>query len=145
MAEQPQSFENHAKLVPLFHGFVLPVLTGNFLWTGYKLVTSPGADTVLHLLTAMALIMLAFYARVFALRVQDRVIRLEMRLRLAELLPADLRGRVQEFTHGQLVAMRFASDEELPGLATQVLRDGIRDKKTIKKMIKKWQADHLRA
>ena len=87
---------------------------------------------------------LAFLARVFALRVQDRVIRLEMRLRLKELLPAALHPRIVEFTPGQLVALRFASDAELADLAQTVLRDKISDKKTIKSMIKVWNPDQVR-
>jgi hypothetical protein len=117
----PQTFKNHTKLVPLFHGFVLPVLTANLLWAAYKLVTAPGGDTAMRLLMALALLVLAVYARTFALRVQDRVIRLEMRLRMGELLPAGLAGRLAEFTPGQLVAMRFASDAELPAIAAQAL------------------------
>ncbi len=80
----------------------------------------------------------------FALRVQDRVIRLEMRLRLRELLPLGLHPRIVDFTPSQLVAMRFASDAELSDLAVAVLRDHIHDKKVIKQMIKDWNADHLR-
>ena len=83
------------------------------------------------------------YARVFALKAQDRVIRLEMRLRMKELLPPALQPRVNEFAPGQLVAMRFASDAELPDLARQVLDGNVQDKKTIKAMIKDWQADYL--
>ena len=84
-------------------------------------------------------------ARHFALRVQDRVIRLEMRLRLAQLLPADLRPRINELTPKQLVALRFASDEELPDLVRTVLVDRITDGRAIKKMIRNWQGDYLRA
>ena len=76
-------------------------------------------------LMALALFVLAFFARVFALTVQDRVIRLEMRLRLAEILPADLRPRIPEFTVGQLVSLRFAGDAELPALARKVLDEKI--------------------
>jgi hypothetical protein len=78
-------------------------------------------------------------------RVQDRVIRLEMRLRLAGVLPADLQARIPEFTVDQLVSLRFASDAELPGLARKVLDDKIADRKAIKQLIKEWQADYLRA
>jgi hypothetical protein len=98
-----------------------------------------------HVLTAVALILLAFYARAFALTVQDRVIRLEMRQRLRELLPATLHSRVNDFTRGQLVALRFASDGELAELAQTVLRDNIQDKRAIKQMIRVWNPDHLRA
>ena len=142
---KPQSFENHAKFVPLYHvvaffGFV--VFLG---WTSYRLFKAPGYGAGVGVLLAVSLIILFFAARVFALTVQDRVIRLEMRLRMKDVLPADLQARIPEFTRGQLVALRFASDGELPELARTVLKDEIQDKKTIKKMIKHWQADELRA
>jgi hypothetical protein len=94
---------------------------------------------------ALALLTLAFVARTFALKVQDRVIRLEMRLRLRELLPADLQFRILDFRPGQLVAMRFASDAELPTLARKVLDENLTDQRSIKSQIQSWQPDHLRA
>lgn len=81
----------------------------------------------------------------FALTVQDRVIRLETRLRLERLLPADLKARILEFSVGQLIALRFASDAELPDLARRVLDEKVKDKKAIKQMIKTWKPDYLRA
>jgi hypothetical protein len=80
-----------------------------------------------------------------ALKVQDRVIRLEERLRYQRLLPADLQPRIDDFTVNQLVSLRFASDAELPALARKVLDDKIDDRKTIKQMIKVWRPDYLRA
>ena len=144
MSQPEQNFQNHAKLVPVFHFFVIPVLLVNAIWAATLAVQSPGAATIIGLATAFALLVLAFLARVFALKVQDRVIRLEMRLRLRELLPSALHPRISEFTPGQLVALRFASDAELAALAEAVLRDGVTDKKTIKSMIKVWNPDHLR-
>lgn len=144
MPERVQSFQNHAKTVPLFHFFVLPLLLMNLIWAARAAVQAPGAATIIGAATASALFVLAFFARVFALRVQDRVIRLEMRLRLKELLPAALHPSITEFTPGQLVALRFASDAELADLAQTVLRDKISDKKTIKSMIKVWNPDHVR-
>jgi hypothetical protein len=94
---------------------------------------------------AIALLLAALYGRMFALAVQDRLIRLEMHLRLQGLLPANLRPRIPEFTVNQLVALRFASDAELPGLAGKVLAENLQDRKTIKQMIQNWQADELRA
>jgi hypothetical protein len=73
------------------------------------------------------------------------VIRLEMQLRLQQLLPTVLRPRISELTVGQLVSLRFASDEELPALAQKVLDEKITDRKAIKKMIHNWQPDFLRA
>jgi len=86
-----------------------------------------------------------FFARIFALKVQDRVIRLEMRMRLQQVLPPDLRGRIPEFAVGQLVALRFAGDAELPELARKVLDEKLTDRSAIKKMIRDWQPDELRA
>ena len=142
---RPQSFESHAKWVPGFHFGVFGVFVLNLLYGGYRLSQDPGLDAVMGLLMALALLGLLFYARTFTLRVQDRVIRLEMRLRLEPLLPADLRPRVGELTHHQLVALRFASDAELPELTRAVLNEKIKSRTAIKKRIRDWQADDLRA
>src|ERR1700680_98358 len=144
--QKPQSLQNHARLVPPFHMFVLPVLLLNVGWTIYHLIkTGISFESVLGALMAFALIMLALFARVFTLTVQDRVIRLEMRLRLAEVLPVDLRPRIPEFTVGQLVSLRFSSDAELPSLARRVLDEKLSDRKAIKQLVKNWQGDYLRA
>ena len=145
MPEPVQTYKNHAKFVPLFHYVVLPLLALNLALAVVKVASLPLSMVTLNTVgTAVALVLLAFLARSFALRVQDRVIRLEMRLRLKELLPAALHPRITEFTPGQLVALRFASDAELADLAQTVLRDKISDKKTIKSMIKVWNPDHVR-
>jgi Family of unknown function (DUF6526) len=144
MAEQ--SFSNHTRWVPTFHFFVMPVLILNLVWWIQKLIRSGfNWDRLIYLLTAAALVVFMFNARLFALSVQDRVIRLEERMRLSSLLPADLKPRVSEFSVSQLVALRFASDEELPALARKVLTDKVTDRKAIKQMVKNWRADDLRA
>jgi hypothetical protein len=140
-----QNYKNHVRYVPVFHFFVLPMLLINFVWSVRVAKHDFSADTVIASLTALALILAALYGRMFALAVQNRVIRLEMRLRLQELLPADLRGRILEFRPGQLVALRFASDAELPGLARKVLDEKLIDQKAIKLLIRDWQPDFLRA
>ena len=146
MAEKtPQTFENHTRIVPAYHMGAFGLLAINFLWSGYRVVRSFSGDSVVALLVAVALLLIFFHARIFALRVQDRVIRLEMRLRLEKLLPTDLRPRIPDFTPGQLIALRFASDEELPELARKVLSENLTDRKTIKKLIKRWNPDYLRA
>ena len=145
-SETPQNLQNHAKLVPPFHMFVLPVFLLNAGWTIYHLIKAGiSFETVLGVLVGFALLVFALFSRLFALTVQDRVIRLEMRLRLAEVLPVDLRPRIPEFTVGQLVSLRFAPDSELPALARKVLDEKMNDRKAIKQLIKNWQADHLRA
>jgi hypothetical protein len=144
MAEQ--NYSNHVKWVPAFHFFVMPVLTLNLVWSIYRLAHAGFTwDGLIQLLTAAALVLLMFHARLFALRVQDRVIRIEERQRFARLLPTDLQPRINEFKPGQLVALRFAGDDELPAIARKVLDDKLSDIKTIKLMIKNWRADYLRA
>jgi hypothetical protein len=142
--DTPQSYRNHAKNVPLFHYFTLPVLIANVMFALSAVVDGLSTGTVVALLVAIALFMTALYARVFALRAQDRVIRLEERLRMRELLPPDLQPRINDFTVDQLVALRFASDAELASLAARVLEGDIRTRKAIKQMVTSWRADHVR-
>jgi hypothetical protein len=144
MAPQ-QSLENHARTIPGYHIVTFGILVINLFWSLYRLATEFSGDRLMMFLVAAALILMFFYARIFALTVQDRVIRLEMQLRLREVLPATLRPRISELTVPQLVALRFASDAELPELCTRVLDERLQDKKAIKKMIKNWQGDFLRA
>ena len=145
MAEKrPQTRENHTKMVPVYHYVVFPILVVNLLWALYRVVTGVSIDTAITAAVAFSLVALAFYARTFALGAQDRVIRLEERLRMHGLMPDELKPRIDEFTTNQLVALRFASDEELPGLGRRVLDDSIGDRKTIKEMIVSWRADYQR-
>jgi hypothetical protein len=143
--EKAQSFENHTRFMPLFHFFVFPVLGINLIWSLVDLRNGVTAASVRGVFVAAALAALALSSRLFAMTVQDRVIRLEMRMRLAQVLPADLKPRIGEFTVGQLVSLRFAGDEELAALARQVLDEKVNDRKAIKRRIKNWQADLLRA
>jgi uncharacterized membrane protein YcfT len=140
-----QNYANHRKNIPVFHFFVLPFFVFYIGWSISHLVKNFSADTVVGVLLAIALLLSALYARMFALAVQDRVIRLEMQLRMASVLPADLRFRIPEFTVGQLVALRFASDAELPDLSRKVLQEKLEDRNAIKKMIRDWQPDTQRA
>jgi hypothetical protein len=145
MADKPQTFENHVRFVPPFHVGVLGILVVNVLFQLARLYLAPRPSHVMDVLLALALVGLTFYARVFAVTVQDRVIRLEMRLRLREILPADLQPRIPELALSQLVALRFASDAEMPELVRQVLAGTLTGRTEIKKQIRSWQPDHLRA
>ena len=144
MAEQ--NFANHTKVFPPFHFFVLAVLLVNLgvqiYWLKVFWITFSG---VFGVLLALALILGFLSARMFALSVQDRVIRLEERLRYQRLLPADLKPRIDEFTVAQLVSLRFASDSELPALARKVLDEKMQERKAIKQLVKNWKPDYLRA
>ena len=140
-----QNFENHTRIVPIYHGLAFGILVINLLYWLYRTAAPFSFEHLVMLLQAVALLIMFFYARVFALTVQDRVIRLEMRLRLGQVLPADLQSRMKDLTVDQFVALRFAGDEELPDLVRKVLTDNLTDRKTIKRMVKNWQADFLRA
>jgi Family of unknown function (DUF6526) len=145
MSETPQSFRNHVKIIPIYHYFVLPVAAANAVMLLVRAVAQPAWDTIIAGLMGVALVVMFLLARIFALTVQDRVIRVEMRLRMRELLPPDLQLRIGEFTRDQLVALRFAGDAELPALARRVLDERLQDRKVIKQLVRQWQADHLRA
>jgi hypothetical protein len=144
MAQTPQTYANHVRFVPLFHYVLVPILALNLLAMVYHLWRDPDLPAVWNLAMAFAFVLTALFARVFALRAQDRVIRLEERLRMRELLPPDLQKRISEFSVEQMVGLRFASDAELPELAAAVLRDNIQNRKTIKKMVKNWRGDYYR-
>ena len=138
-----QNIKNHVRLVPPFHFFVLPVLAINLVWSLFRLrLTFAG---IFGVILALALMLLALHARLFALKVQDRLIRLEERVRYERVLPEELRWRAEELTVDQFVSLRFASDEELPQLMRKVLEDKLTERKTIKQLIKNWRPDYLRA
>ncbi len=145
MAQATQTFKSHTRWLPPFHFFVMPVLLLNALNGIRHLYLAPSWSTGFALLVALALAMAALMARVMAVTVQDRVIRLEMRLRLRELLPADLKGRINDLTPRQLVCLRFASDGELPDLVRQVLAGSLAKERDIKAKVQNWQGDFLRA
>src|SRR5260370_32534212 len=113
-----QTFENHAKFVPSYHFFALPVFVINFVWSVYRLVElGISFEGIFGVLLAAAFVVLVFRARLFALGVQERVLRLEERVRYERVLPADLQTRLAPLHIGQIVSLRFASDAESPALA----------------------------
>lgn len=139
----PQTYATHRRYVPGFHVFVFGVLALNVVVAIVQLVRAPGFFTAWSVLLSVALVFLSWYARSFPLRAQDRVIRLEERLRLKELLPEPLRSRVPDLTTGQLIGLRFASDEEVPALVEAALAGRLSGEE-IKKRIKSWRPDTLR-
>jgi hypothetical protein len=140
-----QNYGNHRRFVPAYHFVAGPIFLLNLGWSIYGLVKNPSASTIIATLLAVALILLFLFARMFANTVQDRVIRLEERLRMAALLPTELQPRIPEFTRDQLVGLRFASDAELPALCRRVLDEKIANRDAIKKLVKDWRPDTLRA
>ncbi len=144
MAGKPQDFANHSKMVMGFHGVLTLLAMGYAAWALAGLFDDPSWDSAAFAALGGALLMLGWYARIFANQNQDRIIRLEERLRMRELLPDELHGRIKDFTTGQLIALRFASDGELPALAKKVLDERITDSKAIKRLITDWRPDHQR-
>jgi hypothetical protein len=145
MAERVQSYKKHTRLLPPFHFFVIPVLLVNLINSIRHIWQAPTQHYAFEMVVAAALLMLAFLSRVQAVTVQDRVIRLEMRLRLRGLLPPDLQPSINDLTPRQLVALRFASDAEMTDLVRDVLGGKLTTAKEIKMRVKSWQADWLRA
>jgi hypothetical protein len=154
MSQQtPQNYANHARFVPLFHFVTFGILAINLIARIWQLIAGlirgPVGGATLWLLldfaVAVALVLLAWYARTFALMVQNRIIRLEERLRLERLLPEDLRGRIGELTVGQLVGLRFASDGEVADLVRRVYAGELKTNDQVKRAVQSWRADHVRA
>ena len=144
MAERsPQSYANHGRFDPPFHFFVIPVLTITFVTSIVHAVRHPGFLSAWAVVFVAALVVLAFKTRLYALKVQDRVIRLEERLRLATLAHDSYRSRISELSEAQLIALRFASDDELPALLERALNQKL-GRKEIKKAVTNWRPDYLR-
>lgn len=143
-APAEQNFANHTQKLPPLYMAAFLVLAANLLWSLWTLIRFPTIATGLAVLTAFALLVVGLYARTNAQIVQNRLIRLEERLRLANILPADLKARIGELSTGQLIALRFAGDDEVTELVREVLAGDIQDRKAIKMKIRHWRADFLR-
>jgi hypothetical protein len=145
MPQTPQTYQNHRRNFPLFHFFVVPIFLINVLGSAWMAIQTPVFITIWGAVMAVALLGLALATRLMITTVQDRLIRLEMRLRMADVLPADLKGRINELERSQFVALRFASDAELPDLVRDVLAGNLKSSNAIKQRVKNWQGDYLRA
>ena len=148
MADQ-QNYSNHTRWFPLFHFVLMPLLLLNFLSHLVRLfMAAPesGRKTLAFwVLLSLVLILMPFAARLQVLAVQNRVIRLEERLRYKLVLSPELAAKASDLPVGQIIALRFASDAELPGLVERTLNGEFAKSKDIKLAIKNWRADRLRA
>lgn len=141
----PQSFASHARVVPGYHYVTTGLLVVVLVWTVYRLAGERTIDRLIDVLLAISVALVMYYARAFPLKVQDRLIRLEERLRLKSLCPESLHRDIDRLTPAQLVALRFACDDEAQELVAEVIREGIYDKGQIKSMIRTWRPDYFRA
>ncbi len=139
----PQTYANHGRLDPGFHFLLTALIVVSLVLSIILLVRHPGVDSILLVLLVVTLLIVGGKARGYSLKVQDRVIRLEERLRLSLLLPEGAKARIPELTESQLIALRFASDDELPALAMRAFNEGLTSKQ-IKEAIGSWRPDTFR-
>ena len=144
MADQAQTLATHRRWIPMWHFFAIPVLVANVIVVATRLVRDPQLTNGWAVIVAIALLVGILLSRTMPLRAQDRIIRLEERSRLERVLPSDLRGRVGELTASQLVAIRFAPDDEVPELTRRALSGELKSQGDIKRAIRNWRSDHLR-
>jgi len=144
MAEKkPQTLVNHGRFDPLYHFFAAPVFLISAIAALVHFLMHPGLHSGWLFVVAVAAAVAVFKLRAYPLRVQDRVIRLEEQLRLTVLLPERLRSRIPELTEGQFIALRFASDAEVPALTERALTEKL-SRADIKKAIQTWRPDYWR-
>jgi hypothetical protein len=143
MSKTPQSLSQHAKTDPQFHFFLLPIVAINVIVVAVLLFRYPGWGGAWLLVISIALLIGVLRLRAYATQLQDRIIRLEERMRLAQVLPEPMRARIPELTTSQLIGLRFASDAELPALVMRALDEKL-DRVAIKKAITEWRPDYQR-
>ena len=143
MERKPQTYENHGKFDPPFHFFMVPVAFITTIAVIVHAVRFPSAWSIWLVVVALAATVAVFKIRLYGLRVQDRVIRLEERMRMMSVLAEPLRSRIAELTDAQFIGLRFASDAELPALVQRALDEKL-DRKQVKQAVKDWRADYSR-
>ena len=143
MERKPQTFANHAKFDPLFHFFMIPVMVITVIAIAAHFFRFPSLFSGWLVVVGMAAGVATFRIRIYALRLQNRLIRLEERVRMMALLPEPLRSRIGELTDAQFIALRFACDAELPALMQRAIQENM-ERKEIKKAIVNWRPDYSR-
>jgi hypothetical protein len=139
-----QTYSNHVRFHPIFHFFAIPILSLNVLYSLYLIYRTPGFATIWGAIVAFAILAGVLLTRVYGLRNQDRIIRLEERVRLASVLPADLRGHIGELSMNDLIGLRFCCDDEVTDAVRSVLSGGVAGRKAIKAGVKNWRPDYHR-
>jgi hypothetical protein len=139
----PQTRDNHVRLHPPFHFFFSLAVLILFAVSVYEAIRNPGLSTAAQVLLVLVVGTVGVLARTYALKVQDRVIRLEEQLRLSHLMDAEYESTIHALSEAQLVALRFASDDELPSLARRAAAERLNGK-AIKAAIRNWRPDYWR-
>ena len=143
MSEQ-QQYSNHTRMHPPFHYVLAPLLLIHFLYSVWQVIVHPDLAHADALLLSVALLLMAFLVRINPLKAQDRLIRLEEQLRYERVLPASVAGRARSLTVAQIVALRFAPDDELPELIDRIAAGQLTTSGDIKKAIRNWRGDYFR-
>jgi len=142
---EKQTYQNHIRWFPPYHYFLVPLMLVNLIFWIVRMVQVPSWDRGMLIVLSLGLIALTLLARIHSLTVQNRVVRLEEKLRYREILPAELADNARKLRMNQIIALRFASDEELPDLIERTLKGDFEKQKDIKLAIKDWRGDYLRA
>jgi Family of unknown function (DUF6526) len=145
MPSSPQNYANHRRFFPLFHYVALPIFLANVVVVVAHAIRQPSAFNAWLVVLSIGLVSGIIAVRASALIVQNRLIALEMRLRLATSLAPDLRSRIPELHLRHLIGLRFAGDAELPGLVERCLRGELATTDAVKCEVREWRADYLRA
>ena len=145
MSPTPQSYVNHRRFFPIFHYFASPILLVNVVVSVIHAIRQPSAFTAWLVVLSLGLVAGILSGRASALIVQNRLIALEMRLRLATSLAPDLRSRIPELHLRHLIGLRFAGDAELPGLVERCLRGELTTTDAVKRAVQDWRVDNIRA
>ena len=145
MPSSPQDYANHRRFFPLFHYVALPIFLANVVVAVAHAIRQPSAFNAWLVVLSIGLVSGIVAVRASALIVQNRLIALEMRLRLATSLAPDLRSRIPELHLRHLIGLRFAGDAELPGLVERCLRGELATTDAVKREVREWRADYLRA
>ncbi len=144
MTSDSQTRASHRRFIPMWHFFALPVLVANVFVEAMRFYRAQTGFNGWNVIVALALVIGIFLSRSMPLRAQDRIIRLEERIRFERVLPADLRGRIEELTPEQFIGLRFAPDDEVPELTRRALNGELKTRSDIKRAIRNWRPDHLR-
>jgi hypothetical protein len=143
MANRLQTLKNHTRFDPGFHFILVPLSLLFMVDATFRIIRTPDWDHIVRLLAALFAFVALGMLRMYANKVQDRVIRLEERLRMKELLPPALQARIPDLTEDQLIGLRFASDAELPDLVAKTLEENWK-RKQIKEAVRNWRPDYFR-
>jgi hypothetical protein len=144
MAQNTQNYSNHVRWHPIYHFVLFPILLIHFIWRVLRLYQEPNLDHAEQLMLSIGLLLMMLLVRVNPLKAQDRLIRLEEQLRYQRVLPADLAAKAGSLPVRFIVALRFASDDELPELVRQTIDGKFAKPAEIKKAVRNWRSDYFR-